>query len=243
MNCAEARALLNAHVDGELDLVRSLEVQKHVQACAACAAEEKSLRSLHAVLRDGGLAYRAPNSLRRSVRAIAPAPRHTDWQWLWKWVALGATACAVFTLILRPAGIPDNDRLVDEAVAGHIRSLMPGHLTDVVSSDQHTVKPWFDGRIDFAPDGKDFTAHNFPLAGGRLDYLDGHPVAALIYRHNKHLINVFVWPVAKPGELAAKAGNLRGYNVITRDADHLHYCLVSDLNAKELADLANLLCQ
>ena len=243
MTCAEACALLNAHVDGELDLVRSLDVQKHVQACTACAAEEKSLRSLHAVLRDGGLAYRAPNSLRQSVRAIAPAPRHTDRQWLWKWVALGATAVTAFTLTLQPAMILENDRLVDEAVAGHIRSLMPGHLTDVVSSDQHTVKPWFDGRIDFAPDVKDFAAQNFPLAGGRLDYLDGHPVAALIYRHNKHLINVFIWPVARPGELAAKTDNLRGYNVITRDADHLHYCLVSDLNAKELGDLADLLSQ
>jgi anti-sigma factor RsiW len=243
MTCAEARPLLHAHVDGELDLVRSLEVERHIQTCAACAAGEKSLRALRAALRDGDLACRAPNALRQKVRGIAPAPRGTGWQWPWKWIAIGATAFAALTLVLRPAGNSENDRLMDEAVAGHIRSLMAGHLTDVASSDQHTVKPWFDGRVDFAPDVKDFAAQEFPLIGGRLDYLDGHPVAALIYRHNKHVINVFVWPVAKAGEVEVRTENLRGYNVITRDANRLHYCLVSDLNDKELGELADLLCQ
>jgi anti-sigma factor RsiW len=126
-------------------------------------------------------------------------------------------------------------------VAGHVRSLMAGHLMDVVSTDQHTVKPWFNGRLDFAPDVKDFAAQDFPLVGGRLDYLGDRPVAALVYRRNKHVINVFVWPAADTSEAPKETQNLRGFNIINRQANGLRYCLVSDLNEKELRDLADLL--
>jgi anti-sigma factor RsiW len=143
------------------------------------------------------------------------------------------------TLILNPPGISQRDQLANQAVASHVRSLMPGHLTDVLSTDQHTVKPWFNGKIDFAPDVEDFAAQGFPLVGGRLDYLAGQTVAALVYHRNRHTINVFVWPAKTATPESTK--DLRGYTVINRDANGLHYCIVSDLNAKELGDFANLL--
>jgi len=132
------------------------------------------------------------------------------------------------------------DQLLNEAVASHVRSLMVEHITDVTSSDQHTVKPWFSGKLDFAPVVKDFAAQGFPLVGGRLDYMNGRAVAALVYRRNNHLINVFVWPARDTGSGKPAVENHRGYSVINREMDGLHYCLVSDLNDKELVELANL---
>lgn len=246
MNCTEARLLVPAYTDGELDLVRSLDVEKHLETCAACAAEKQSLKSLQSALRTADLAYGAPPSLRKKVRQIAPAeerpqPRFTRAPWFWQWLAAGATAFAMLTLILRPAGSSDRDLLANEIVSDHVRSLMAGHLTDVVSSDQHTVKPWFNGKLDFAPDVKDFGTRGFPLVGGRLDYLNGGAVAALVYRRNQHQINVFVWPSDRASEGKAATENHHGYNLINRDVNGLHYVLVSDLNAGELGQLADLI--
>src|SRR5205823_1681082 len=117
------------------------------------------------------------------------------------------------------------------------------HLVDVTSSDQHTVKPWFNGKLDFAPEVKDFAEQGFPLAGGRVDYLRGHTVSALVYRHNKHVINVFVWPLGDNRSAKTGAENRRVYSIINREANGLHWCLVSDLNAKELGELAELVAQ
>ncbi len=248
MNCAETSPLLHAYFDGELDLVRSLEVQQHLNTCAACAAQNRSLQSLRTLIRDADVSYSAPDSLRKKVRAIAPAPAteersHPDNEpWYWQWLAAGATAFAACILLLRPlSSAPEGSHLADDAVAGHVRSLMVNHLMDVASTDQHTVKPWFNGKLDFAPDVKDFSAQNFPLVGGRLDYLDNHPVAALVYQRNKHVINVFVWPADNANTTQPATQNLRGYWVINRQANGLHYCLVSDLNEKELGELADLL--
>src|SRR5438094_6887678 len=159
---------------------------------------------------------------------------------LWKFLAFGGTAFAVLAILFPPARNSERDRLLGEAVAGHVRSLMDEHLTDVASSDQHTVKPWFNGKLDFAPEVKDFAAQGFPLVGGRLDYFNGRAVAALVYRRNKHFINVFVWPVQNTGNGTSDLQKHRGYSVINRDADGLRYCVVFDLNEKELAEFANL---
>lgn len=245
MNCAESRLLLHAYADGELDLGRSLDVEQHLQSCAVCAREKQAVLSLRSALRAGGLTYTAPQSLRNKVRQIAPIseeksrPMRTPW--LWRLLAAGATAAAILAFVLRPAGTSDSDLLANEIVSSHVRSLMASHLTDVASSDQHTVKPWFDGKVDFAPDVKDFAAQGFPLVGGRLDYLNGREVAALIYKRNKHFINVFVWPVNHEHGLPSLSENLRGYNIISRDFNGLHYVLVSDLNAGELGELADLI--
>lgn len=245
MNCTEARLLLHPYVDGELDLVRSLDVEKHIAACAGCAAENQSLLALRSALLSTSLAYAVPASLRKDLLQHVPVPdsksssRQTSW--LWQWWAVGATALAALLLVMRLAGTGGQDLLANEMVASHVRSLMPGHLTDVVSSDQHTVKPWFNGKLDFAPSVKDFATEGFPLVGGRLDYLNGREVAALIYQRNKHLINVFVWPADGEGRKAQASESLRGYNLISRDAGGLHYALISDLNVAELNQLADLI--
>jgi anti-sigma factor RsiW len=247
MNCPEIHPLLHPYTDGELDIVRSLEVEQHINSCRTCATQKNSLLSLRSLLRNSDLAYRAPDSLREKIREIVPAPREetrpraTTPPWIWKWLAFGATSFAIVTFVLRTPRVSENDQLAGEVVAGHVRSLMAGHLMDVASTDQHTVKPWFNGKLDFSPDVKDFAAQDFPLVGGRLDYLDNHPVAALIYRRNKHLINVFVWPAKGSNEAQPTVTNLRGYWVINRQINGLQYCLVSDLNEKELTDLADLL--
>ena len=247
MNCSEMNFLLHAYADGELDAVRSLEVEQHVKTCAACAMKMKSLKALQSAFKESDLGYNAPVSLRRSVRQIAsPSERRAthaprDLQWFWKWLAIGATAVAVLAIVLRPAGISQNDALVAEVVSAHVRSLMAEHLTDVLSSDKHTVKPWFAGKLDFSPTVTDFADQGFALVGGRLDYVNGRAVSALVYRHNKHFINVFTWPVANAG--ASGQESYRGYNVVTFDAGGFHYYLVSDMDEPGLAQLAGLLGQ
>jgi anti-sigma factor RsiW len=243
MNCHEIHPLLHAYVDSELDLMPSLEVDRHLKNCAACAAMKRSLESLRATLRNSDLAYRAPQSLRDRIRQSVAAeseeqPERTSRPWIWQLLALGSIGFAIVTLMLQPVANSPRDRLADEAISDHIRSLMAGHLTDVASTDQHTVKPWFNGKIDFAPEVKDFATQGFPLVGGRLDYLEGQTVAALVYRRNQHTINAFVWPAKTT--IPTTIEERRGYTVINRDLNGLHYCLVSDLNGKELQEFANL---
>ncbi|HXF11314.1 MAG TPA: zf-HC2 domain-containing protein [Desulfuromonadaceae bacterium] len=241
MTCAEIRPLLHAYIDDELDLAHGLEIESHLKSCPACISEENRIRSLRAAFRENDLAYRAPGSLRQQIRSAVGISRveSRDYSWCWKWIAAGATAAAVLAIFLRPAAISGRDQLLAELVDGHVRSLQANHLTDVASSDQHTVKPWFNGKLDFAPDVKDFVDQGFPLVGGRLDYLGSRTVAALVYRHNKHLINVFVWP--EENAPAAEVGNYHGYSVVGRDVKGMRYYLVSDLNPAELEQLARLM--
>ena len=245
MNCAEARLLLHAHADGELDAANSLELERHLKTCVACSAENASLQSLRTALRSADLSHRAPASLqadvRQFVRDLEPeSPRPAiHLQWLWKWLALGMAATALAVVSLRPAGISEREAQLNEVVASHVRSLQADHLMDVASSDRHTVKPWFDGKLDFAPDVQDFAGQNFPLIGGRLDYLDGRAVAGLVYRRNKHLINVLVWPATRTMKHETEAR--RGFCIISFTAKGMHFCLISDLNPTELEELAGLL--
>ena len=118
---------------------------------------------------------------------------------------------------------------------------MPGHLMDVISTDQHTVKPWFNGRVDFSPPVNDFAADGFRLVGGRLDYLDGRPVAALVYQRRKHIVNVFVWPAADGSQSAVEITAHDGYNLLHWRRGGMNYWMASDLNAQEMGDFARLL--
>lgn len=246
MNCAEMNLLLHAYADGELDVVRSLEVEQHMKSCAACAAKMNSLKALQSAFKESDLAYSVPASLRRSVREIArpsedrETRRPPDLQWFWKWLAIGATAVAVLAIVLRPAGISQNE-LVGEVVSAHVRSLMADHLTDVVSSDQHTVKPWFAGKLDFSPSVTDLADQGFALVGGRLDYLNGRTVAALVFKHNKHFINVFIWPAVNAG--ASEQESYRGYNIVSFVANGFQYYVISDMDEPGLTQLASLLGQ
>ncbi|HEV2331073.1 MAG TPA: anti-sigma factor [Verrucomicrobiae bacterium] len=253
MNCADIRKLIHAWADDELDLVRSLEVEQHLKGCPECAAERNSIQFLRDALRQNDLTHRAPESLRKEIRKLAradadgPARDREDAQpagmmqlWIWRLLAGGATAFAILTIVSR-FEISGGNQLVDEAVASHVRSLQANHLMDVASTDQHTVKPWFAGKLDFAPPVKDFAAQDYPLIGGRLDYLDGRTVAALVYQYKKHFINVFVWPSANAKATAPVLENDRGYSIINFEADGFHYCIVSDAEGKALNEFAGLL--
>jgi mycothiol system anti-sigma-R factor len=267
MNCEETRRLLHAYLDGELDLVRSMEIQRHLEGCAGCMLAYQKQQSLRSLVRDGSLYYRAPEGLKNRIqvglsRAEAQRianeseaaavtswrPRQARWGRSMTWAAtvaaLAGLAFIISTLASRSSRPSQQDLLAEQVVSSHIRSLMPNHLTDVVSSDQHTVKPWFDGRLDFSPSVVDLARQGFPLVGGRLDYLGGRPVAALVYQRRKHLINVFTWPSgASAGDSGApvKAPALQGYNVYHWTKSGMIYWAVSDLSDHELMDFAEVL--
>lgn len=245
--CAES-ALLHALFDGELDAANALRCEAHVAECAACRAELGRLVGIRALLADG-VAWRAPDALRMRIRDAlareeraagagrAPGPGWTarlreaarSWAVLPGGVALAASL-ALAVLVTRPEETTD---LSKQLVAGHVRSLLANHLTDVQTSDQHTVKPWFSGKIDFAPPVVDLSDRGFPLVGGRLDYIGDRVVAALIYRRHKHVINLFSWP--SDGRVP-RSGAMDGYNILGWQQAGLTFWAVSDLNAVELKE-------
>jgi anti-sigma factor RsiW len=231
------RLLVQADHDGELGVAEAAELQAHLAECPACRQLRAELSGLSDRLRAEIPRHAAPAALRATLAAQIPAaalPPRPQRRRALGLAAAGALALAASVALLLPTG----SQHVDEAVADHIRALQPGHLTDVLSTDQHTVKPWFDGRIDYAPPVRDFAAAGFPLVGGRLDYLGGRPVAALVYRRDKHLIDVFVRPSA--GAASPSARVFDGYNVVTWAAGGMWFEAVSDLNPTELREFAEL---
>ncbi|MBU6422048.1 MAG: anti-sigma factor [Gammaproteobacteria bacterium] len=249
MNREELHALLHPWFDGELDAARSLEFEKHLDDCPSCRQQIENQQSLRKALTAPELYYPADNALRRRISRNLKKAVRTESRMVSHWFSWNAAAAVVILavgivigVLLR--GVPSSTSskaLVNEAVAANVRSLMANHLTDVLSSDQHTVKPWFDGKLDFSPPVKDLAAQGFPLMGGRLDYLDGRPVAALVYKRRLHTINVFVWPAATPPSLPAGSGSHDGYNVIHWTATGMNFWVVSDLNTEELGEFVRLL--
>lgn len=246
-DCAEIEMLLQADLDGELDIAGSTIVAAHLALCASCTSRQAALADLSARLRAEQLVHPAPAHLRQAVlntlqaAAATPPQSHADKlrSWfrslgtrLWPAISLGAGA-ALATAVMLVVVLPRTGGLPDSVVAGHIRALQPGHLTDVVSTDQHTVKPWFDGRLDYAPPVKDLASQGFPLAGGRLDYLDGRPVAALIYRRGQHIIDLYVWPETTH-PLGSGTGERSGYNFERWVQGGMEFWAVSDLAGPEL---------
>ncbi|MBV9735083.1 MAG: zf-HC2 domain-containing protein [Acidisphaera sp.] len=250
-DCEEWRPLVQAGLDGELDAGEAARLALHMRHCRDCTALQAQLAGLSARLREAAPRHAAPAALRQAIAArigtagaaAAPPARRRSarpWTWPWTWQApvsfgAGMALAACLALVLLPRG----GDLPGAVVADHIRALQPGHLTDVLSSDQHTVKPWFDGKLDFAPPVRDFAAQGFPLLGGRLDYLDSRPVAALVYGHAKHVIDVYVWPSGRAPRLPA-SGTRAGYNFISGTAGGMVFWAVSDLEAGQLADFARL---
>jgi anti-sigma factor RsiW len=238
---------LPAYFDGELDAGQRRTFEEHLTACPDCAHELIAMREMRAALQDESFRHRPPTDLEERVRVAlreaSPAPIAAR-RWPDKMLAVAALAAAVLfgvglTLALRtPSG---DDRLAQEVAANHARSLLADHLFDVASTDQHTVKPWFQGRTDFSPPVTDYKDQGFPLAGGRLDFLDGRPTAALVYRHRQHVINLFVWPSAEGGKTDMKMLTRRGYNLAHWSAGGLNFWAVSDLNAEDLAQFARLM--
>jgi anti-sigma factor RsiW len=255
MTCEESARLLPAYSDAELDLVHTLEVEEHIRDCASCAAAVQGDRDLRAAINRSGLRYEAPANLAQRVRANVynamreekpsePRPRAHVGGRQWQWAT--ATAALLLFAVLAWKFIPSqrttsSASLADEAIAEHIRSLMPGHLSDVVSTDQHTVKPWFDGRLDFSPPVENFVAQDFPLLGGRLDYIGHRPAAALVYGRRKHIINVFIEPAPGEPDRAESRAASQGYNSFSWTRNGMNFWTVSDLNIAELGEFTRLL--
>jgi anti-sigma factor RsiW len=247
MTCNETKNLLNAYVDGELDSAGSIGVEAHVQACPSCLADVENLHALASSIQNGMLRYEAPRQLKRNVHAAIrtanPETRSTSWNW--RWAAAFATALVILLVVWglnrQQANSSEEALLVNDIVSSHVRSMMANHITDVASSDSHTVKPWFGGKLDYSPPAKDLTAQGFRLIGGRLDYLENRPVAALVYQRSQHFINLFVWPSGdtriKPEDQLAR----QGYNIIHWTKSGMTYWLVSELNLAELNECARLL--
>jgi anti-sigma factor RsiW len=252
MNCREIRELSHAYSDRELDVVRATEFEQHLQECRPCSREIENIRALSCALKSSTIYFRAPHNLGNRIRTATCArngagrlPRRIEaresslGQWL-RWFMPVSAGAAVILVALTL--LPRTDqRLAEEVVSSHVRSLMAEHLTDVLSSDQHTVKPWFDGKVDFAPPVINLEKQGFPLIGGRLDYLQGRTVAAEVYGRSKHKINLFVWPASQNRDTIKKVSIVKGYNVISWQADGMNYSAVSDLNATELREFAELL--
>jgi anti-sigma factor RsiW len=239
MNCDEASVLLHALIDGELDAGNAREVETHVATCPDCAVRLREIQDLRKALVPADLRYAAPSGLRSRIEGKLPAPpAAVSRRSIIKGFALGATASAIAAsgvLVMVMRG--DNERrLLGEVVSAHLRSLQGQHLTDVLSSDQHTVKPWFNGKLGVAPPVIDLTALGFTLLGGRLDYVDAKPVAAVVYRRRVHVINLFCAPAPGSANRAGTMENFQGYNVRSWTENGLNLWAVSDLAADELAE-------
>lgn len=240
MNCEEASVLLHALIDGELDASNAREVEAHIAACPSCTVRWREFEDLRKAITSANLRYTAPSSLRTNIEGKLPKQRATgsSRRFVIKGFALGATASAlaasgVLVMVMRA---DDEHRVLGEVVSAHLRSLQAQHLTDVLTSDQHTVKPWFNGRLDVAPPVVDLTAQGFTLLGGRLDYLDAKPVAAIVYQRRAHIINLFCAPAQNMTTQAAVIESLNGYNVRRWRENGINLWAVSDINVDELSE-------
>jgi anti-sigma factor RsiW len=247
MKCEEVTPLIHAYLDGELDLVRALELETHFAACPSCSKVCENARAVQLAIRSSDLYAPASVTLRRNIlKAVGaqdrtPKPSAIRWWEIFK-NAIPTAGVALLALLLLPLNTHSTveDRLTEEVVSSHARSLMLDHKTDVASSDKHTVKPWFQGKLDFSPPVADLADRGFPLVGGRLDYVQGRSVAALVYQRRQHLINVFVWPAAGAGTGSEKFSVRQGYNLVHWNASGMTFWAVSDLNRTDLTSFAQL---
>src|SRR5207245_3797316 len=262
MNCEEAIKLMDGYLDGELDSITSQAIEEHLRDCARCDQAYKTHGSLiHAIGNAtpyfkgaAELGERIQSSLREETTEYPvrngvpgaqiqfhkrqPEPRSILSEIPWNWLGLAAAiilAAIIVSNVLPRLQRPGNDQfLATQLIAGHARSLMANHLTDVASSDQHTVKPWLDAKLDFAPAVVDLSNEGVTLIGGRLDYLDNRAVAALVYERRKHFINLFVWPAASDAAKAPKTITRQGYQLLHWADSDFNYWAVSDVNPNDL---------
>jgi anti-sigma factor RsiW len=256
MSCIETQPLIDGYVDGELDLVRNLEIERHLQECTVCSQMQQNQLTLRAAIRSPDLYFKPPVNLQQRIQSalrevesvssevdkvaakpLVATPR-MDWRWLAVAASLAFIAILTWTLVRKSSVPPTNDLVAQEVIASHVRSMMANHLTDVPSTDQHTVKPWFNGKLDFSPAVLDLTKQGFPLVGGRLDYLDNRPVAALVYQRRQHFINLFIWLSTNDSESGNKIMTRQGYNLIRWNKSGMIYWAISDLNLSELQQFA-----
>jgi anti-sigma factor RsiW len=254
MNCQEFYDYVDAYIDNELDVAATILVKQHLRDCPECRQLLESRKALGAVLDNPQISFEAPDSLLGKVRSALPVARSDVKQqralnrlvipWFSVPLALAAVLAVMLGLVILNRGaIFDRSRsnaLAQEAITSHIRSLLATHLFDVPSTDQHTVKPWFDGKLKFSPPVHDFADHGFRLTGGRLDYFNGREVAALVYQRRLHIINLFVWPSDSGRNTAAESFAKDGYNVSHWERNGFEFWAVSDVNAEDLKAFADL---
>jgi anti-sigma factor (TIGR02949 family) len=251
VSCDCTRTVLHGYLDGELDATRAAEFERHLECCRECTTALGAEESLRSSLRRSGLYENAPVALRKKIRAgldaasaSSSAIRISAWQWLA--VAAAILIVASVFWLARPRvenSAASSPFTAVEIIDAHVRSLQPGHLTDVASNDQHTVKPWFNGKLAFGPPVKDYAHEGFPLVGGRLDVLAGQNVAALVYSRHKHIINVFVLPTREPDTPIHPPGLRQGYQWRHWRRQGMEYCAISDVADSDLYELAQLIYQ
>ena len=240
MTCEQVQELIHAYIDGELDLLRNLEIEGHLGECEVCRSEHQGHANVRTLVQGGAQYFHAPEILKKRIeKQVKPTSRLSSRRWLAAAAAVILAAALLVIVFARSQSHPDN-LLAQEVVSSHIRSMMLNHLVDVPSSDQHTVKPWFNGKLDFAPEVKDFADQGFPLIGGRLDYIDNRTVAALVYQRRKHSINLFIWPASGTTDQAAQQSSNNGYNIIHWTRSGASYWAVSDVNSADLSEFAKL---
>ena len=250
MNCHDVQNLIDGYIDGELDLVRNLEIEQHLHDCSACAQLYKNRQTLRAVIHTDALYQKAPSHLQKRIQSSLRREnrprsilRITPFRLLSVAAVLLVVVTSAWVLINNLSASSVNESLVQAVLSSHVRSLMVNHLVDVTSTDQHTVKPWFDGKLDYSPPVVDLAQQGFPLVGGRLDYLDDRPVAALVYKRRSHFINLFIWPSTSAfvSEGKGTAVTRQGYHLITWTRSGMTYWAVSDLEESELQQFVQLI--
>ena len=242
MNCEDADILLHALIDNELDAGHAREVEAHLAGCPRCTSELQQHREMRRHLSSPELRYVAPQALRSRIENSLPLSRPvtTERRTLLKGFAMGSVVSAAMaaSVMLLVTSRGQNERLLGDVASAHLRSLQAQHLTDVDTSDQHTVKPWFNGRIDVAPPVIDLTAQGFRLIGGRLDYIDGRPAAAIVYKRRAHVINLFVAQSLGARSSASGVSSVQGFNIQRWTERGLDFLAISDLAPDELQEFA-----
>ena len=250
MTCDEANILLHALIDGELDAGHARDVEAHIATCQSCAAELAAYRQMREVMAKTDLRFKAPAGLRQRIDAALPKPVAkpaaapsnvtplASRRSVLRGFAMGSALSALAaTLVVGVVLRNDDQQLIEsEIVSAHLRSLQPGHLIDVVSTDQHTVKPWFNGKLDVSPPVIDLTAQGFTLIGGRLDYVDARAIGAVVYKRRAHVINLFVAQTSSTARKPANIETIQGFNIRRWSDRGLNYWAVSDIGADELAE-------
>ncbi len=239
MNCEEARQSLDAYVDGELEFSRQLAMETHIAECASCKNAAERIANCSFLVRTNMPAYKAPPELKSKVCATLRKEDKPIFKWLTDHGRQIAYAAALVILSCAlawawfSASPGKEEGLIAEAISNHSRSLMVSHLVDCASGDQHTVRPWFNGKLDYSPPVPDLTRAGYTLVGGRVDILERRPVAAIVYQHEKHVINLFVWP-ATDRKIDMDVQSERGYHFCGWNQARLNFFCISEISAAEL---------
>ncbi|HTF45673.1 MAG TPA: anti-sigma factor [Terriglobales bacterium] len=238
MNCSSVEPLIGAALDGELEPSQQFQISEHLENCLSCKTAYRDLEQLQEDIRSRATYHRAPDPLMERLRTSIreehnPSVRRA--QPPWKWMAIAASVLLLLSiggnLLLSKRGVSENQLIAQEVLSEHVRAMLTNHQVDVISSDRHTVKPWFGDKLDFSPDVKDLAARGFPLVGGRVEYIGQRPVAALVFQRSKHVISLFTWPA---GSSVNGVRSQNGYHLVAWNKDGMAYWAISDLSLDDL---------